>query len=261
MDNFVSALPTLLLFIGLLCLLAWLSRQISIFIQLVVQRLTNSVDLAAVALFLIFLPGTLVHEGSHWFVGWVLGLKPSKFRVWPKKRGKYLGLGSVSVRSGGVWKDTLVGLAPLLIGTLLTAFITYQILGADRMATMLARGQLWDSVGAFRVALQQPDGALWCYLLFAIANAMMPSASDRAPARPLPFYILLALVLYFLAGFPMEHVSQAAAWLSTGLRDINSAFIFVIAIDAMVLAVLVVIEQLLSMGQLQPAEARKRSSK
>lgn len=261
MDNFISALPALFLFVVLLCLLAWLSSQISIFIQLIVQHLTNSVDLAALALFLLFLPGTLVHEGSHWVVGWLLGLKPSKFRVWPKKRGRYLGLGSVSVRSGGMWQDTLVGLAPLLVGTLLTALITYQILGADRMATLLARGEFGNSVAAFRLALQQPDGALWCYLLFAIANAMMPSASDRAPARPLPFYILLALVLYFLIGFPVEHLSRAATWLSIGVSDLNSAFLFIIVLDAIALAVLVVVEQLLSMGQLRPSETKKKSAK
>lgn len=261
MDNFISALPTLLLFVALFSLLAWFSRQISIYIQIIVQRITGNVDMSAVVLFLVFLPGTFIHEGAHWIVGWLLNLKPSKFRVWPKKRGKYLGLGSVSVRSGGILKDTLVGLAPLLIGTLLVALITYQILGADRMAVMLSRGQLRQSIAAFWDALQQPDGALWVYLLFAIANAMLPSASDRAPARPLPVYFLLALIIYFLVGLPVEHLTTATAWLSLGLRDVNSAFVFIIVIDAMVLAVLVVVDQLLMLGQVQPAGSNKKRAR
>lgn len=259
MSNFLSALPALLLLVALLWVLTWLSRQISGYILLIGQRITGSSDMAAVALFLIFLPGTIIHEGAHWITAYVLGLKPSKFRVWPKMRKNSVGLGSVSVRSGGMWLDTLVGLAPLLVGALLLVLITHRIFDAYRVTTLLVQGDWQSSVGAFWDALQQPDGALWCYLLFAIGNAMIPSASDRAPAKPIPLYFLLAILIYLLAGFPLDPVSAAVHWLSTPVETLNSTFIFVIVLDILILGSLLVLDQLLSLRVGAPVQnARKR---
>ena len=94
-----DALPTLfILAIAMLCL-AWLSRQLSVRTQLVVYFATGSLDLATLAIFLLLLPGVFVHELSHWVAAKLLGLRTSKFRVWPKRHKDRIGLGSVSVRA------------------------------------------------------------------------------------------------------------------------------------------------------------------
>jgi len=244
MHELASSLPLLLSFGILLLLLAWLSRQISLYIQVLVQQCTGSSDWAAVVLFLVFLPGTFVHEGAHWVTAYLLGLKPSKFRVWPKKRGKYIGLGSVSVRQGGIWLDTLVGLAPLLIGTFFTALITHRIFHAYMVTELWKQGQWQHSIASFHRAWQTPDGALWIYLLFAISNAMLPSASDRKPAQQLLLYVSVAAVIYGISGLPLDPVGSAADWLRTPLQDLNSAFVFVILLDIVILSALFILAQI-----------------
>ena len=106
-------------FAALLLSLAWASRTIGLLIQEIVFRLTGSGDMAMVILFLAYLPGIFVHEGAHWIMAKLLRLKTGRFRVWPQKRGKYIGMGSVTVNRGGTVRDSLVGMAPLLAGSAL----------------------------------------------------------------------------------------------------------------------------------------------
>ncbi|MCB0121027.1 MAG: hypothetical protein KDE58_02225, partial [Caldilineaceae bacterium] len=174
-----SLLPTILGFVASLLLLAWLSRQLSLQIQTLFVYLTRNGDLTMILLFLLLLPGIVIHEAAHWFAARALGLKTGKFRVWPRKQGKYIGLGSVSVQRGNLWQETIVGMAPLIVGTVLLALIGEHIFHVFRFSIALSEQQWINSWRAFQQALQEPDGILWAYLLFAIANAMMPSASDR----------------------------------------------------------------------------------
>ena len=69
---------------------------------------------------LFLLPGTFVHEGLHWLVGWFTSAGPKNFSVWPKE-GTY----------GEVWFSSLnnlnafpVAVAPLLGVPLAIVFAT-----------------------------------------------------------------------------------------------------------------------------------------
>jgi hypothetical protein len=72
----------------------------------------------------------VIHEAAHWGMARLLGLRTGKFRVWPKRQGRHIGLGSVSVESRHVVLDSLVGIAPLLVGTALVAIIGNAIFDA-----------------------------------------------------------------------------------------------------------------------------------
>lgn len=235
MQEFADAIPTFLIFVLLLLILAWLSHQISRYIQIVVYFLTRSEDMATVVLFLVFLPGTIIHEAAHWVAARLLGLKTGKFRVWPKRTGKYIRLGSVTVERGNLLIDSLVGAAPLIVGTFLIALISHRIFGAYLVTEQIARGQWIEGLGALSNALRQPDSGLWLYAIFAIGNAMMPSPSDTEPIKPLLLYLLLATAFYFLIGLPLAPVNSAAVWLLTPVQDLSSAFFFVILVDGLVL--------------------------
>lgn len=198
MTEIGAALP---LFITLaLCLfgLGWFSRWISLSIQRVVYYATHSQALATLVLFLVLFPGVLIHETAHWLVARLLGLKTGKFRVWPKVQGKQIGMGSVSVQRGSLWQDSLVGLAPLLAGSVIVALIGYHIFSADQIVVHFAHGNWIQGVTAIQSAVRSADSALWGYLVFAIVNAMMPSSSDREPIKPLLLYLgLIAWHMWF----------------------------------------------------------------
>ncbi len=237
--------------LGLLLLfLAWASREIGYRIQTIVYLLTRSQDLAMVFLFLAFLPGILIHEGAHWAVARLLGLKTGKFRVWPRRRGRTIGMGSVTVSSGGPLRDSLVGLAPLLAGSLVVGWIGNQVFQAGSLVALWQQGRWLDGLAAlFRALSATPDGLLWGYLVFAVANAMMPSPSDREPLRALGIYLVGFTVLYLLLGRPGHWLAQAGLWLVGPLATLVDALIFTALLDGLIWLALYVLETALWMGR------------
>ena len=247
----IATLPTLLVFVLFLLALAWLSRQLSLQIQWLLVLLTRSPDLTMLLLFLLLLPGVIIHEAAHWGMARLLGLKTSKFRVWPKKKGKHIGLGSVSVQRGNLWQDSLVGMAPLIVGSIVVALIGESVFNAQALSLALGDQRWLDGWRAFQQALQKPDGFLWAYLLFAIGNAMMPSASDREPIQPLLYYAGLAIGVYMLLGLPATPFTHLLTWLAPALQNLTNALIFTVTLDGLILLLLFLVLRLIA-----PVEVR-----
>lgn len=235
-------LPTFVTFIISLLLLAGLSHQINIRLQICLFQVTRSTDFSIVLYFLFFLPGVFVHELAHWSVARALGLKTGKFTVWPKKRGRYIQLGSVVVQRAGVWIDSIVGVAPLLVGSILLGIISHRVLGAYLVTDALGSGDVSRAIALMQTAFQQPDGWLWVYLLFSIGNVMMPSVSDREPLKPLAAYLVLAAIVYLLIGLPLGPLQSLFAYVAPQLTDLASAFLFISLIDVVALLILVIVE-------------------
>jgi hypothetical protein len=166
--------------------------------------------------------------------------------VWPKRQGKYIGLGSVSVESRDPFRDSLVGIAPLLVGTVLVTIIGHIIFDTPLVSSLLAEGEWLGAVIAFRQELNRPSGLLWAYLLFTIANAMMPSASDREPLMPVLLYGALAIAAYIILGLPLQGAAVVMQWLAPTLSNLSSALLFVIVLDIVTLAILYVIRLIIS---------------
>ncbi len=246
MDDLASTLPPMVGSLFLLLILAWFSRQISLHIQFPFYSLTRSQNSATLAIFLLFLPGVLIHESAHWTMARLLGLKTGKFRVWPKRQGKYIGLGSVSVESRDPIRDSLVGVAPLLVGTVLVTVIGNIVFNTPQVSSYLSDGNWLGAVIAFQRELNRPSGLLWAYLLFTIANAMMPSASDREPMMPVLAYMALAIIAYIILGLPLQGAAAALQQLAPTLANFSSALIFVIVLDIVILAILYLIRLIIS---------------
>ena len=236
-----TTLTALLLFGAALLALAWFSARISLSVQQVAYNVTGSVDFAIVAYFLLLLPGILVHEAAHWLTAWVLGLQPGRFTVWPKRRGRMVGLGSVTARSGGPLLDSLVGMAPLFVGTLLVALMARAWFGDTLVAQRFAGQSVGGWLDALALAFRRPDAALWAWGIFVIANGMMPSAPDREPLKPLFVYIGLAAVVYLLIGLPLDTLGNLLEATAAPLMQLNSALVVTLLLDVGVLAVLLLL--------------------
>lgn len=242
MSELTTTLPTLLAFFFALVCLAYLSHKVSIELQLLVYYSTGSRDMPVVILFLALFPGVLIHESAHWATARLLGLKTSKFRVWPKRSGKHIGMGSVNVERGGTLLDSMVGMAPLIVGTFLIGLIGHRVFNAYLISDALLIGRWQAGLRAMWIALNKPDGGIWAYLLFSIGNAMFPSTSDREPVKPLLLYIGIAALLYFVLGLPLSPLGSVIDWLLPLLVDLSSALFFIILIDLIILAVLLMLK-------------------
>lgn len=242
-DN--HTLTILILLLMSLLALAWMSRLVSLRIQAVTYYLTGWADLASVVIFLLLLPGVLLHESAHWLAARALGLRTGKFRVWPSKQGDYIGLGSVSVERADIWRESLVGIAPLVMGNLVIALIGWSIFATPALLGELAEGRLAAAVGSFFAALRTADGLVWAYVIFTVGNSMMPSSSDREPFKPVFLYTAFAALIYVVVGLPLEPATLLLGWMAPAFELTVGALIFLIVLDTLVLAALWPLEGLL----------------
>ncbi len=249
-----QTLLILLLLVLSLLALAWLSRMVSLRVQIVVYYLTGSRDMSNVIIFLVLLPGVILHESAHWLTARLVGLRTGKFRVWPRKQGDYLGLGSVSVERSDVWRDSLVGVAPLIFGNLVLALIGWRVFATPALLKSLADARLGDAVVVFVEGMRTADGLVWAYVLFTVGNSMMPSSSDRVSFKPVLLYSLLAAIIYIGVGLPLAPMTQLLGWVAPAIEIAVGALLFLIVLDLIILVVLWPLERVL----LQRARQRRR---
>lgn len=177
----------------------WIHRHLQGLVLILTGNINWSILIYAILLF----PGVLLHELSHWLTAILLGLRTGKFSVWPSVSADgHIRLGYVEYykdRSVGPIRESLVGGAPLIYGTISILLIGFYIFNATELLVLLNSGTPTAVGEVLERVFQTDDALLWLYLLFAVSNAMMPSPSDRK-AFPAFFTILAIIVaaLYFL---------------------------------------------------------------
>ncbi len=234
----------LLTVVTLLAALWLLARQVSMRIQALGWLLAGHASGAVYALWLTLLPGIVLHEVSHWLTAWLLGLRATAPDLVPRRYGKHIRLGSVTVTSGGHLLDSIVGLAPFLVGGICVFLLGNRLFDA----TGIVHGVMQDGVtGAWRGLLsviQLPEGYLWLYLTFAISNAMFPSPSDTEPVRPVLSFAGLLVSLALIAGWTPQLSSEGVTAINRGLLVLSEAFVFTLVVDVAFLLLLAVLEQI-----------------
>lgn len=199
----------------------WISRHM----QGIGLLITGHPEGGMVLAWLIFWPGIVLHEASHWVVAHLLGLHPSRLRVWPERRGKLVRMGYVDFRAGGPLRDSLVGLAPFLTGCAVLLGVAARVFSFDEQ--MGWRGAVQSVLGS----LHQADLWLLFYLIFTVSNGMMPSASDRQAWSSLLLYMSLVTAgLYALDLLPALS-SEVIARLLKGVRALVYALGLAVAVD------------------------------
>lgn len=218
----------------------WLAqRALQRHLQGMVLLLGGGEQAAVLALFVLLFPGIVLHELSHWLVARLLGVRTGPISIGlERKRGGLVCFGSVQIGRADAVRESLIGLAPLLVGTCLVLLVAHLGLGLrpDPSLPLSAwPARLLDSLAA-------PDAWLWVYLLFALANAMLPSVSDRRAWGTVALYLALMLALaYLLVGIPRI----SADWLRRGtdlLTYLAFAFSLTTLLDGVVLLVLLLLQ-------------------
>jgi hypothetical protein len=172
----------ILLFVVVFGLTLFLQRWLHQHIQGLTFAVTGDPGCAMRILFLLLFPGVILHEGSHWVVAKLLGVRTGKVSLGlARARGKQFSLGSVNVERTDSFRESLIGLAPFVVG--LGAILLIAGFGFDLWPDSgLTLNQMLD-----RVLSTANDWLTWLdlYLIFAVSTAMIPSESDREPWGPL----------------------------------------------------------------------------
>ena len=190
--------------------LAILQRKLHNEIQTVLFLITKRIDLALAIFSILFLPGVLLHELSHYFMARLLKVPVGRLSIIPQPLpdGR-LRLGYVETASTDFLRDALIGAAPLITGSLFVAYAGLVHLNFAAIWEQLALGQISSLLPAFSQVSNQPDFWIWFYIIFVVSSTMFPSATDRRAWSP----ILLTLGLFVA----LLLISGAGPWLWTNL--------------------------------------------
>lgn len=202
---------------------------------------------ALAAYALVMLPGVFIHETSHWMVGSLLGARPRKFSVWPQRqKNGTVRLGYVEMRRTDFIREALIGAAPLVFGSLIIGAVGAYALDIGPLGAALAAGDVGRALARLEAMTQANDFWLWVYVLFALGNTMLPSASDRQAWLPLGVAVMaLAGVLAYLglSALLWDALTGPALALARGLA---ASFTLAAAVNALAAPVLWGVEKLTS---------------
>jgi hypothetical protein len=199
-------LPALLTFLAAFGAALALERTAHRRLQEVCILLVRNVDLATALYSVVLLPGVALHEASHALMAVLLGVRVRRLSLRPERqRGGTIRLGYVEVLRSDTLRSSLIGAAPLFAGLAALLVIGLLVFDLEAMQLAVAEASLTALVDALLALPRATDSWLWIYLIFAIANSMMPSASD---VRAWPV-IVAGLALMGAAALAL---SGAPAW-------------------------------------------------
>lgn len=164
----------LALFIIELIFLGFLSGKIKLGVWRTFQKITKSEKATKYFYALVFLPGTFIHEISHFLFALILLVPVGKLELTPLIEDKKLKLGSVSVAKCDIIRSTIIGIAPLIAGVFLIIFSLYQIQSGF---------VVWTKLFTYLLTF---------YLIFEVGNTMFLSSGDAKSG-----VILLCTLLFF----------------------------------------------------------------
>lgn len=168
----------LLLFVVELLLLFFLSRFLTRALSQIIYTFTKSESMTMWILALLFFPGTLLHELSHFFTAIMLFVRVGHIELFPQKHGESIKLGSVAIAQTDPFRRSLIGLAPLFFGTA-------GIFGAGYYFSQLPLQPWYLNI------------ILLIIVIFEIGNTMFSSPKD---VEGIPALVMV-LGLFILAGY------------------------------------------------------------
>jgi hypothetical protein len=209
----------LLLVLGPLLIL---QRNLHRNIQAAFLLITRRADVTIAMFSLLFLPGVILHEVSHYIMARLLGVHTGKLSLLPRAMpdGK-LQLGYVETEKTDIVRDALIGAAPLVTGGLFVAYAGLTKLGLDEawfaVKSMDVAG-VWDQIKSIT---SQPDFWLWFYLAFTVSSTMLPSSSDRRAWPSLAIVLVGVLALALILGAGPWMADTLAPWFNTALLSLD----------------------------------------
>jgi hypothetical protein len=210
-------------FVLMLVPLIYLQRLLHREIQAVFLILTRDERLTIGIFQVVFLPGVFLHEASHFLMAKILRVPTGGFSVIPRAlpNGR-LQLGYVETARSDIVRDSLIGAAPFIIGTLFVAFVSIYKLEMRVLWDTLRNGQLNMFWTGLRLLPQVKEFYLWLYLTFAVSSTMMPSESDR--------HAWLELVISVGVLFAIALLVGAGPWMLDTVAPIVSGFLSSVAV-------------------------------
>lgn len=236
-------------------LLPWVKRWLGQHLYGLGLLISGDHDKAALLSLILLLPGVILHELSHWLAAKALRVPTGRFTLGPKRREETLTFASLSVARTDPLRKSVIGLAPLLGGTLaifLTArwgwpFIPWGSSPDEALRHLISH--LWEYT-------RVPHPLLLLYLLFSLSNGMVPSETDRQGWLPVLLFGGLVVLLFALVDFVPRIPEEVAFWIFRGLDYLTLALLITLVVDGLFFLLLYPLEWLVGAIRGQGVEYR-----
>jgi hypothetical protein len=243
----MTQLSGLFWFVAMLVPLILLQRLLHREIQAVFLILTRDARITMGIFSLIFLPGVFLHELSHFVMAKILRVPTGRFSLFPQPLpdGR-LQLGYVETARSDIVRDSLIGAAPLIVGTLFVAFVAIDRLQMRVLWDVFRNGQMdlfWMGMGTLPSV---GDFYLWFYLVFAVSSTMMPSESDRHGWLELAISVSVLFGITLLLGAGPWMLSNIAPYISSFLGFVAVIFGFSNFVHVLLILPMALLHRLLS---------------
>ncbi len=240
----VAGINTMLFFIILiveLIVLYLLSQHMSKSMYGLFLLIFRVRTIAISATTLLFFPGTVVHELSHLFVAEILGVHTGKLSLVPENlEEEEVQAGSVQIAKSDPLRRYIIGLAPILVGLVILAALSYWLPQLLSEATEAARtGNLFSSPSTYLLSLIM-------YLLFTTSNSMFSSKEDLKGFVGFTAVIGLTITAGYIAGIRIGLTGTALDVANRMLDTLVKSTGLVLAINVLLL---VVIRMLLAVAE------------
>jgi hypothetical protein len=193
------------------------------------RKIFKKDNLAIVPIFILFLPGTVIHELAHFITAELLMVKAYDLEVAPRIHNGYLQMGSVQVAQSDILRRMLIGVAPIIVGIIvLFAALSFY-------TSSIGIGQMFATpVNAVLTVL-----VLW--MCFFIPNTMFSSKKDLEGVVEFlvaaGFVVFVAgLILYFLKINAISLVASALSisWLVDQVRVVVFLLLIPVIFNAVI---------------------------
>ncbi len=207
---------------------------------------TNSRRSATALYYLLLLPGVFVHELTQYLVAGALNVPIQRVIAWPEaQEDGTLRLDFVQVKDQRRLSAAIIGAAPLLVGLGIVWVISNHVLDLDAVVRALASAD-WRQIGpALRTMVSKSDFFLWLYLVFAVSNAMLPTAADRRGWPLLLSLFAVALIVLVLIGVGDVLLEVFTTSVAMQVERLAAALAAVVFVEALGIGFIGVLEEVL----------------
>lgn len=204
-----------MILLGELFLLSLLSRKLTQSLYVLFFRLFGSKTIAMTILILLLFPGTVIHELAHLFVAEILRVRTGKLTLVPESLEEAeIRTGSVAIAQTDPFRRTLIGLAPVYIGVIALATLSYFLSQPSNHPAIIA---------------------IYIYLLFAVSNSMFSSKEDMKGVIPFTITVLLFAAAGYFAGFRVDLTDALLAGWNPVIQTLTRSLGIVLAVNILVL--------------------------
>ncbi len=170
----------LVLFLIQVIVLYFLSRKIAKNLSRLIYRVTKSEKWTTWLMAILFLPGTFIHEMTHFLTALLLFVPVGQPEFLPERQGRLTKLGSVPIGKSDPFRRTIIGVAPFVFG------IAAIVFGLDFLLKKQLLNNVWIVLAAG-------------YGIFEIGNTMFSSREDLKSAWIVALVLaIVGLAAYFL---------------------------------------------------------------